>query len=241
MPKLTKVYESAFCTIERTGAFISVFVPLFAGISAATGAIASAGGYNLLILAVSELIVKLSDSYFMPIVTAVSVLGICGSVFSDLSLEAIGGLIKKVMIWVMTITMSLFTGFVSLKCTITGKADGAAAKAVKYAVSGAVPVVGGAVSDAFAAVKGSFDVLRSTIGAAGAAAAVVMILPVVIEIIVYRFIMWTGSAAAELMGADTVKKLLDAVEGGLAIAQSVLVCYGLMFIICTGILISSMG
>lgn len=238
MPRLFEVYERTFRIIVSTGGFISVFVPAFAGLTAAMGGLSSAGAYNLLILGASEIVIRLCNNCFMPIVSAVSALSAAGAVFSDNSLEKFTAMVKKVLVWTMTAAVTLFTGFVSMKCTLAGKADGVASKTVKFAISGFIPIAGGAVSDAYSTVRSSFDVIRCTAGTAGTIAIVLIMLPPVLEIAVYRAVMWVGTAVGELFSAEPVTKLLGALDCGLAIAQSVLICYSLMFVVCTGILMN---
>ena len=136
----------------------------------------------------------------------------------------------------MTIAMTLFTGFVTLKCTLTAKADGAATKTAKFMMSGFVPIVGSAVSDAYSTVRSSFDVIGGTVGTAGVFAVILILLPPVVEIVIFRFVMWIGAAAAEMFSSAALSKLLKGFDSGLAIAQSVLICYGLMFVLSTAIL-----
>ncbi len=241
IPEVMRVYEVSFSAVNRTGGFISVFVPVFAGLTAAVGSLASAGAYNIFILAASEFIVRVTGNGLMPMVGTITALAVSGSVFADPSLEKLVGLIKKAVLWAMTSAMTLFTGVVTMKCTIASKADGAASKAVKLAISGSVPIVGGAVADAYSTVRGSFDVIRSSVGAVGAAAIIVIMLPPVIEIAAFRLVMWISSAAAELFSVQGITKLLDALDSGLAIIQSILVCYSVIFVLCTGILLNCCG
>lgn len=241
VPQLMAVYGEILQTIRVTGSFILVFVPVLTAASIAAGGFTTAGVYHIMMLGASEIIVKLSESYLLPILGATAALGVTGSVFPSTSLESFINLIKKLITWGISITMTLFTGFVSLKCTITGKADGAVAKTAKMLVSGCVPIVGGAVSDAYSTVRGSFDVIGGTVGAAGIVAIVILLLPGIIEILVYRAVMWIGSAAADVFSAASLSKLLKSIDSGLAIAQSVLVCYSIMFILCSAILMKTFG
>ena len=236
MPQLFTVYGSVLSTINRGGNFILVFVPVFAGITVMAGGITTAGIYNILILGASELIVRLSENFLIPIVSVCTVLAVSGSVFPNISLESIIGLLKKIITWGMTITMTLFTGFVSMKCTLGGKADGVASKTARFLISGTVPVVGGAVSDAYATVKSSFDVIHGTVGTVGVLAMVIIMLPPVLEILIFRVVMWVGTATAELFSTQPLVKLMKGIDSGLAVAQSVLVCYSVIFVLCTGIL-----
>lgn len=236
MPQLFTVYGSALEAIGRSGGFILVFVPVFAGITVMSGGITTAGIYNLLILGASELIVSLSESFLIPIVSVTTVLAVSGSVFSGVSLESIIGLLKRIITWGMTVTMTLFTGFVSMKCTLGGKADGVASKTARFLISGTVPVVGGAVSDAYATVRSSFDVIQGTVGTVGMVAIIIIMLPPVLELLIFRAVMWTGTAVAELFSAEPLIKLMKGIDSGLAVAQSVLICYSVIFVLCTGIL-----
>ncbi len=239
LPQLLTIYSETLTAIQVGGSFILVFVPIFTAVSVACGGFTSAGVYHMMMLGASELIVWLSESYLLPVLSVTAALAVTGSIFPNTSLDSIVNLLKKVVTWGISITMTLFTGFVSLKCTITGKTDGVTAKTAKMLVSGFIPIVGGAVSDAYSTVKGSFEVIGSTMGTAGIIAIVLIMLPKILEIFVYRAVMWIGSAAADIFSADSISKLLKGIDSGLAIAQSILVCYGVIFVICSAILMKT--
>lgn len=241
MPQLFTVYGSALTAVRRGGDFILVFVPVFAGVTVIAGGITTAGIYNLLILGASELIVRLSENFLIPVVSISTVLAVSGSVFPDMSLNSIINLLKKLITWGMTVTMTLFTGFVSMKCTLGGKADGVASKTARFLISGVVPVVGGAVSDAYATVKSSFDVIHGSVGTVGVIAMIIIMLPPVMEVLVFRIVMWVGTAIAELFSTEPLVRLMKGIDSGLAVAQSVLVCYSVIFVLCTGILMKCLG
>lgn len=240
-PSLFIVYENALSAVQRTGGFMLVFVPVFAGITIACGGTLSGGAYSMMILGASEIFTALTSRYMMPVLGVTAVLAVSGSVFPNTSVDGIVKMMKKLITWIMTVSMTLFTGFTAMKCTLAAKTDGAAVKAAKYVISGFVPIVGGAVSDAYSTVKGSFDVMSSTIGTAGNIAVMLFILPPVIEILVFRGVMWIGTAAAELLSADPLVRLMKAIDNSLAIVQSVLICYSVMLIICTGIMIQNIS
>lgn len=239
VPQLLTVYSETLTAIQIGGSFILVFVPIFTAVSVACGGFTSAGAYHIMMLGASEFIVRLSESYLMPILSVTVALAVTGSVFPNTSLDSIVNLLKKSLTWIISVTMTLFTGFVSLKCTITGKTDGVATKTTKMIVSGFVPIVGGAVSDAYSTVKGSFEVIGSTMGVAGIIAIALIMLPKILEIAVYRAVMWIGSAMADVFSANSISKLLKGIDSGLAIAQCVLICYGVIFVICSAILMKT--
>ena len=239
VPQLLSQYDRTLTAIDRGGSFMLVFVPTFAGITIATGGVASGSLYNMMILGAAEFVTTAADSLLMPILSISAVLAISGSIFPRAQVDALAALLKKAVVWSVTVISMLFTGFVSLKCTLAGKADGSATKAAKFMMSGMMPVVGGAVSDAYSVVRSGFDVLRGTVGTAGTFAVILLMLPPVLELIAFRAVIMIGSAAAELLSAVQIKKLLSGIDSGLAIAQSVLIGFGMMFILCTAILMQA--
>ncbi|MBR5682339.1 MAG: hypothetical protein IKW96_03520 [Ruminococcus sp.] len=241
MPPVFSTFSRTLEAVKLGGGFLTAFIPVFAGITAVSGGIATAGVYDVAVLAASELILQLSGSFLMPLLSASAMLSVTGSVFKGADMSGMVQLIKKTVTWLLTSSMLLFTGFVTLKCTLAGKADGAASKTVRFMISGLVPVVGGAVTDAYATVRSSFEVIRGTVGTAGCFAIILIMLPPVIQIMIFRLVMWTGAAVAELFGEDSMSKLLKSFDSALAVAQSVLICYGLMFILCTAILLRNAG
>ena len=60
--------------------------------------------------------------------------------------------IRWLMEWALKLTLYIFTGYMAITGVVSGTADAAAGKAAKIAISSAVPVVGGILSDAADAV-----------------------------------------------------------------------------------------
>ena len=241
MPRLLAIYREVLGIVELCGGFVAVFVPVLTTVAVCCGKFTAAGVCHGLILTASELMVQLSGAYLMPVLTVMAALAVTGSVFPESSMDGLAAMLKKGVTWLMTAVMTLFSGFVTLKCSIAGKADGAAVKTAKMLVSGFVPIVGGAVSDAYSTVKGSFEVIGGTVGTAGIVGIAVIMLPMVMELVIYRAVMWIGAAASDIFSAAEIGRLLRAIDGGLAIAQGVLVSYLVMFVVCAAILMQTLG
>ena len=78
-------------------------------------------------------------------------------------------------------------------------------------------------------------------GAAGIIAIVLIILPILLELLIYRFVMWAGGAAADMFGTESLSKLLKCIDSGFAIAQCLMICYSVIFVLCTAILMKTFG
>lgn len=96
-------------------------------------------------------------------------------------------------------------------------------------------VVGNAVSDAYTTVRSSLQILRSTTGVIGIVSLCVLFLPPLVQLLLYRAVVAVGAAAAELFGTKSLLRLLRGTQQALAIAFALLVCFGIMFVVATAI------
>ena len=103
-------------------------------------------------------------------------------------------------------------------------------------ISGCVPIIGGAVSDAYAAVLGSMGVLRSGAGVVGIAAMLTLLLPVLLELGLYRLLTGAAAAVSELFGTAALTKLFKNLESVLAVGFSAAVSFSVMFIFSTAVM-----
>ena len=196
--------------LEQGASFMTAFVPVFAGILAAGGTAGTAVCYQTGVIALSDGVLQLICHTLLP-------------------------LSRKVTTWTLGLLMSVFLGVLSMQNLISGSTDTAAAKTTRYVLSNFVPVVGSAVSDAYATVRGSLQILRSTTGVLGIMALCLLFLPPLLQLLLYRMVVAVGAAAAELFGTQRLLRLLRGTQQALAIAFALLVCFAVMFIVATAV------
>ncbi len=95
-----------------------------------------------------------------------------GTVMEGELLERAGELLKKAVGWILSGLLILYTGYLAISGAVAGAADAQAVKLAKSAVSAAVPVVGGILSDAAESVMAGAGLLRGMVGTAGTLALV---------------------------------------------------------------------
>ena len=168
-------------------------------------------------------------------------MAIVDAVNPSVSLEGMLRCIHKAAAWVLGLLMSVFLGFLTVQSLVSASADRVGTKAAKYVISGAVPVVGGAVSDAYTALLGSMGVLRSGVGMIGIAALLSLVLPGILELLTARLCTAFGAAAAELFAVPRLTRLLKNLECVLALGFSTAVSFTVMFLVSTAMLLLITG
>lgn len=223
-------------TIKAGGVFMLAYVPVYAGIAASSGAVTSAAVYNMTIIGAAEGAVQLASNIMLPLMSSCMALGIVDGINTQYSLGSITALINKCCTFLIIAVMTIFTGMTSLQSSVGTAADSIGVKAAKLAVSNFIPVVGGALSDTYGTVRSCLGLLRSAAGIYGIAAIALTVLPPALEAAALYLAVNIGCAVSEILGQDRLVKLLKNTSSVIGMALGVLLCFGALLIISTGIL-----
>ena len=226
---------------ESTSVFMISFVPVYSGILLTSGQALTAASYNTVVLFVAELISLLATKVIVPLMTVSLALGLTGSVSGGLRLEGVGSWINKAAGWLLTITTSLFVGLLSLQGIVGAAADTLAGRAIKFSISSFVPVVGGALSEAFNAVKGCLSLLKSTLGGFGILTTVLIAAPPILECVLWSLGLSLCGMAAELFGLSQISTVLKTAQSVVKTLIGVLAACALFMIIATTIVTKAGG
>ncbi len=153
--------------IEKMTSFANVLLPAVAAVTAATGAVTGAAARQLAVALFSDLLVNLIHSLLVPLLYGYIAASVAQAALGREELKRMADLLKWTVTTVLTIVTTAFVAYLTASGVVAGTADAAAVKAAKFAISGAVPVVGGILSDAAETVLASAGVLRGTVGVFG--------------------------------------------------------------------------
>lgn len=229
------VIRLASSTLVEGGNFMVSYVPIFSGILASSGNITSAGSYNVIVLFVAQIFVQLANTYLLPVLGFCMALSVVESINPTISLSGITNGLKKISIWGIGFMMTIFVGMLTIQSIVGTSADTLAIKAGKFMVSSIIPVVGGAISDAYTTIKGSLGLLRGGVGSFGIIALVLTVLPTILSLFSVQISVGLGQVAADIFGVKQISSFLKNISSVLSIAMSLVLCFSVMLIISTTI------
>lgn len=224
--------------LRAASAFMLVFIPAFAGVLAVMGRAAAASAVNAVTLAATQLFSQLAVNFLVPLCGSVMGLSITGAVHPELKITALGEFIKKIVMWILTALMTIFISILSLQTFVTNSADSMLIRTAKFAVSSAVPIVGGTISDAVSTVGGSLSLLHSGIGTYGMVAAAVMILPMLITVVCYKAALSCAEAVSDIFGISELSALFKSCGSVMSIIIAVIACFLLMNTVAAAIMLA---
>ncbi|WP_295760969.1 stage III sporulation protein AE [uncultured Oscillibacter sp.] len=200
-------------TIRELNVFSKALLPTLAAATAASGAVSTATFQQVTTVFLADLLMELIDGLLIPMVYLyIGALTAAGCLPGD-RLGAVAEALKKVITWILTSSLLLFTVYLSTVRVVAGAADGAAVKVAKAAVSGAVPVVGGIIAEATETVLAGAGMLKNTIGVFGMlailAACAYPFLQLGVQYLLYKLSAFLAAA----VGAPELCKLIDGLGG----------------------------
>ena len=109
----------------------------------------------------------------------------------------------------MSAILAAFVGFLSLSGLLAGSADRVAVRVGKSVISGAVPIVGGILSEATEALLAGAGALRSTLGVLGVFAVLSLCLAPLLRLTVQYLLYRAAAFFCGMVGSDTLRSFLE--------------------------------
>ena len=229
-------------SITQCSQFILSFIPVFTGVVAVSGKPVSSMTYSSFLFGTVEVISQISATVLLPLLCIYLAFCIVGTLNPALKLDAVAGSVKKVVIWVIGLLLTVFVALLSVQSLISGSADTVAAKTTKFLIGSLIPVFGSALSEAFNSVQGCLGFMKQVTGSFGIIVALCTFLPIVIETLMMLLAVNVSQMIGSVLGVERLCGLLKSVSSMLSLLLGLILCFAVMIIISTTIIMMlSMG
>lgn len=195
--------------IDKMASFSNVLLPTVAVLTAATGAITGAAARQMAAALFSDLLVNLINGLLVPLLYGYIAASAAQAATGAEGLKRLADLLKWTVTTVLTVVTLAFVGYLTASGVVAGTVDAATVKAAKFAISGAIPVVGGILSDAAETMLASAGVLKGTVGVFGMLTILSICLLPLLRLAVHYLAYKIAAALAAALGAGPVYGMVD--------------------------------
>ena len=228
-------------TVRDLQEYGKLLLPVLASALAATGGVTASTGLYVGTAAFNTLLSGAIPSLMLPILRLLLALSIAHGAVGEPILERLGALVRFCAEWALKLGLYLFTGYMAVTGVVSGAADALAGKAAKIAVSGAVPVVGGILSDAADAVLLSAATLGSGAGIWGILTVLAVFLAPALRIGVQYLLLKLTAAAGEALGCGRCAGVVGDFAGVLGLLMALCWTQAVMLLITSVCFLKGMG
>ena len=239
--KISAAVSLAAYSIGLAADFIYAFIPIFCSIVIASGGITTSFSTNSMLLMLSQGLSAVSSNIFMPMINCFLALGICSSLRSELNLSGIVSSMKKIITGLLSFSAGAFVSVLSLKTTVSARADILGIRSLRFVINSVVPVVGGAISEGLLSIQSYSSLIKSSVGIVGIIAVALVFLPSVVEVLLWRLMLSLCAIICDIFGDKNVSLVIKAFADSMLLINVVLIISAMTTIISIGILIAAGG
>ena len=234
---LCSTISRAVEVLNGVSGFMVLLVPIMSGLIISTGKEITGTSYYTVMMTAGNAVSAVSAKLVSPLMNVFLALTVTSSLSVKMNLGSLCESVYKFAKWALMFVMGIFTAVLSLQTIMTSSMDNVSQKALRFAVSSFVPVVGGALGEALNTFNGSIELLKTGAGVFVIIASVLLIMPVAAECIVWQFSMFVLASVGDIIGLGTMPRIFRSVSKAVAMMTGLLFCVMAVFVISTGIIL----
>jgi stage III sporulation protein AE len=200
-------------TIDTMSVFSKVLLPTLAAATASAGAVGTATVQQVTTVFFVDLLISLINGLLVPMVYLYIGALTAGAMLPENRLSGIAEALKKIITWILSAALILFTVYLSIVHIVSGAVDTTVVKVAKATISGVVPVVGSILSEASETVLAGAGMLKNTIGIFGTLAVLATCAVPFVQLGIQYLLYKITAFLAGTVGASQLCKLIDGLGG----------------------------
>ncbi|MCD8372285.1 MAG: stage III sporulation protein AE [Clostridia bacterium] len=206
---LIGVVEECVDCIKSLQKQMEIITPILVTLTVLTGGTSSAAIYQPAALFLSEGAVEIISGFIFPAAIASAVLNFMSKINPQISFSGISKLLKSIMKFVIGVTVTVFSLFITVQSSASSLLDGILFKTTKYVVSNSVPIVGGFISSGFDLLTAAGLLIKSSAGVCGIILLASEIASPVILLTAFSVMLKITGAIAQAAGDNELYSLMS--------------------------------
>lgn len=223
--------STAVNSLNELSDFSKAALPAMCTACAACGAVSSAAAKYAASALYMDIFITAAQNVIVPLIYAYIAVTIAQAAFDNASLVGICKLLKWGCTSLMTVFTLVFTAYMSISSAVGSGGDAVTAKIAKTAISAALPVVGGIISDAASSVVAGAELIKNTVGVFGLVAVLgICVAPFALFGINYLVYKATAVLVSAFSSAR-ISSLINGISGAFGMLLSLIGCCGIFIFI----------
>ncbi|EEG78333.1 stage III sporulation protein AE [Dethiobacter alkaliphilus] len=216
-------------TVDNMVEIILSVIPLLLVLLASLGNFASAAIFRpLIIFAVNFFATIIRDLAF-PMIYLTTILSIVNHFSPRVTVSKLADLFRNVSVWVMGMTMTIFTGLLAVHGVASSVGDAVTIRTAKFMTGAFLPVVGGMLTDAVETVASATLILKNTVHLAGVLLLFYVVVFPLLKILALVFIYKLAAALIQPLGETNLSDSLNTMGNCLALIFAAVAIVSVIF------------
>lgn len=235
-----ELLNSTRATVLKIKQLTNIAMPILLAMMSATGAAVGTKVYQPSVALLSSGITEIIANIILPMFIFTIVFSVISNLSKNIRLEKLSDFFKKTSVWIVGISFTIFTGFLTVQGLTSSTIDGVSIRAAKFATKNYIPILGGYLADGFDLILASSVLIKNSLGVVVLILLVVTIMAPVLKIVVFNLALSFVTAIVEPIAGDRIVGFLSGVGKNLTILLvSILAVAFMLFILIMLIIFSA--
>lgn len=234
---ISRMLTDVIAGVKVSTVFINSYLPIMTSIIIASKNPTLAITYNSFSLLLSSLITNVANMFLIPVIGGLLSFNIISSISFESYKSKIFKTIRKFVVIILSLFSTVFTGVLTTQSILSYSSDSLVMKGIKFVSGTFVPVVGSNVGDAISSVLSSFLIMKNTLGFFIIIIIILINLPIIVEMLIFYFILEFLSIIASMLGLDSISEIFDSISSIISLLNIIMFFITFLLIISTGIII----
>ncbi len=238
---VVRMLNDAVAAVKTTCIFVDAYLPIMCAAIIATRNPAMAFTYNSFTIFLSAVITTTADKILVPIITCLLSFNILSSFSLENYRTRIIKTIKRLLIIALSLFSTIFTGLLTTQSILASSSDSVMLKGIRFISGAFIPIVGGGVGDALSSVFSSFLIMKNSFGVFIIIAIILINLPVMIELLIWYFVLNFCSIVSSMLNIDNTTEILDSLSSIISLLNIIVFFITFTLVISTGVILIMRG
>ncbi|HIQ78750.1 MAG TPA: stage III sporulation protein AE [Candidatus Scatomorpha intestinavium] len=221
--------------------FSHALLPSLTAAAAAGGAVTSAAAKYAATALFMDVLITAARGIIIPLAYIYMAAAVAHAATGSAAAAGAAGILKWLAMSATALIMTAFTAYLSISGAVSGAADAVTLRTAKSAISTALPVVGGIISDAAGTVVAGAGLIKGAVGSLGLVATAAVCLTPFISLGLQYLMYKLAAALAEAFAPGRLPKLISSLGGVFGMVLGVVGAAALMLFISVASLIRTVA
>lgn len=217
-------------TIEQLNLLSDTILPALAAVVAGCGGIVSATVRQGATILFSEILLTVIHHLLLPLINFYMIAAAADAMLPGQRLKTIAEAIRKGVTWLLCGLLTLFTAYLRISGAAASASDTMTVQLARSAISTAVPVVGGIISEAADTVLAGALLLKSSLGIAGMLGVMAICIVPFLKLAV-QYLLYKGTAFLAGMLGNSLSDYLAGLGNAFGMVLGMTGCCGVLLLI----------
>ncbi len=234
---ISRILMDVTVGIKNSAVFIDLSLPIITSIIIATRNPTLALTYNSFSIYLSVIISTLADKIIVPVASSMLSFVVLSSFSEEDYKTKLLTSVRKMIIMIISFFSTIYTGVLTTKSILATSSDSVTIRGIKFISGTFIPIVGGNVADALSSVFSSFIMMKNTLGVFIIIVIILINLPIIIEMLLWYFILQLCSIISSLLGTQYITEIFENFSTIISLLNIVMFFITFILVITTGVVI----